>query len=155
MQKKEREITAKKELLRVLKNGRFTTISMCRNNEPYIVTLSYGYDGGKNALYFHAALKGLKLDFIRENPKVCGTVIEDRGYASDECEQHYRSVVYWGKMHVVDKLEEKKHGLDILLNHLETDPEPIKKRNVPMDKDYKKVTILRLDIDEMSGKQAL
>ncbi len=155
MHKTEREIRNRKELIEIIKKGKFTSIAMCRNDEPYIVTLSYGYDENKNSLYFHSALKGLKLDIIHKNPMVCATVIEDRGYVPDQCEQHYRSVVFWGKMYVVEKLDEKKYGLDILLNHLEKDPKPIKKRNVQDDSKYDKVTILRLDIEEITGKKAL
>ena len=86
---------------------------MCRNNEPYIVTLSYGYDEQKHALYSHCAINGLKLEFISQNPNVCGTVIEDEGYIEDECEQKYRSVVFWGKMYKVEDLAEKKYGLGV------------------------------------------
>jgi len=42
MQKKEREILDKNILFEILKYGKFSTISMCRNDDPYIVTLSYG-----------------------------------------------------------------------------------------------------------------
>jgi nitroimidazol reductase NimA-like FMN-containing flavoprotein (pyridoxamine 5'-phosphate oxidase superfamily) len=122
-----------------MERGKFVTISMCRNKEPYIVTLSYGYDKNKHALYFHAAIKGLKLDIIKENPNVCATVIEDHGYVEDQCEQHYRSVVFWGKMYIIDGLDEQKYGLDILLNHLEKNPNPIKKRNIKDDNKFKKV----------------
>jgi nitroimidazol reductase NimA-like FMN-containing flavoprotein (pyridoxamine 5'-phosphate oxidase superfamily) len=155
MNKTEREITDKFELNNVLRNGKYTTISMCRNNEPYLVTLSYGFDEKKNALFFHAATTGLKLDFIEENPNVCATVIEDLGYVKGQCEHHFRSVVFWGKMYDLDDLDEKKHGLDILLNHLENDPDPIKQRNVKDDRKYDKVSILRLDIKEITGKQAI
>lgn len=155
MHKTEREIKDEKELITILKNGKFTSIAMCQDMEPYIITLSYGYDEKNNSLYFHAALKGLKLDIIQKNPNVCATVIEDMGYVPDECEQHYRSVVFWGKMYIVEDLQQKKHGLDVLLNHLETNPDPIKKRNVQDDSKYDKITILRLDIQEITGKQAL
>ncbi len=154
MHKSEREIKDKKELIEILRNGKYTSIAMCQNNEPYIVTLSYGYDQYKHALYFHAAVKGFKLDIIKNNSNVCATVIEDHGYKKDECEQHYRSVVFWGKMSVVSDLEEKKYGLDVLLNHLEPNPEPIKKRNVQNEDKYDKVSILRLDITELRGKKA-
>ena len=154
VRKTESEITNQSELLDILRRGKYTTISMCRDNEPYLVTLSYGYEEKKNSLYFHAALEGLKLEFIKQNPNVCGTVIEDKGYKKDECEQKYRSVIYRGKMYIVENLEEKKHGLDVLLNHLEENIEPIKKRNVLDDNSYNKVTILRLDIEEITGKQA-
>jgi nitroimidazol reductase NimA-like FMN-containing flavoprotein (pyridoxamine 5'-phosphate oxidase superfamily) len=153
MNKREREITDEKELFNIIKRGKFVTISMCRNNEPYIVSLSYGYDEQKHALYFHCATKGLKLEFINENPTVCATIIEDLGYVKDECEQQYHSVVFWGKMYLVKELEEKKYGLDILLNHLEENPDPIKKRNIQDEDKYNKVGILRLDINSLSGKK--
>jgi len=154
MRKGEREITEKNEVIEILKNGKFVSIAMCRDNEPYVVTLSYGYDQAKQALYFHAAVKGLKLDFIRANPNVCATVIEDNGYVVDECEQKYRSLVLWGKMFVVEEFDEQKYGINVLLNHLEKNPEPIYKRNIPDDTKFDKVSILRLDIEEMTGKAA-
>jgi nitroimidazol reductase NimA-like FMN-containing flavoprotein (pyridoxamine 5'-phosphate oxidase superfamily) len=152
MRKGEREITEKNELIEILKNGKFVSIAMCRDNEPYVVTLSYGYDVTKQVMYFHAAIKGLKLDFIRANPNVCATVIEDKGYVVDQCEQKYRSVVLWGKMFVVEEIDEQKYGINVLLNHLEKDPVPIYKRNIPDDTKFKKVSILRMDIKEMTGK---
>ena len=155
MRKSEREITEIPKLIDILVGGKYATISLCRNDEPYIVTLSYGYDRNEKALYFHAAPAGLKLDFIETNPKVCGTVIEDHGYVIDQCEQNYRSIVFRGKISVVDDPDDKKHGLNILLEHLEREPEPIKKRNVPDDGSYKKVAILKLMITEMSGKTNL
>ncbi len=155
MRKSEREITDVPELIDILTKGKYATISLCRDDEPYIVTLSYGYDSSENALYFHAAPVGLKLDFIKSNPKACGTVIEDHGYVADQCEQNYRSIVFFGIMSIVDDLHEKKHGLNVLLEHLEGDPDPIKKRNVPDDKSYKKVAILKLKITDMTGKSNL
>ncbi|MEA1994492.1 MAG: pyridoxamine 5'-phosphate oxidase family protein [Euryarchaeota archaeon] len=153
MQKKEREITARHTLHEILIQGKYATISLCRENEPYVVTLSYGYDEKKNALYFHTALKGLKLEIIRQNPRACGTVIEDRGYLEGRCAHAYRSVVFQGKMRIVQNLEEKKHAMSVLLNHLEEDPEPIKERNLRKDEAYDNIGILRLDIEEITGKK--
>lgn len=152
MRKKDREILDQKVLREILKLGKFTVVSMCRDNEPYLVTLSYGYDENKNALYFHCSPKGLKLDFINQNPNVCATVIEDRGYKMGDCSHAYRSVVFWGKMHIVKDLQEKKHALNILVNHLEDDPDIVKERNLKSDDVYEDVGILRLDITEMTGK---
>ena len=36
----DREITDETGIKGILKSGKFCTISMCRNNEPYIVTLA-------------------------------------------------------------------------------------------------------------------
>lgn len=153
MNKEEREITDRDELVDVLKKGRFTTVSMCRDGEPYLVTLNYGFDAARNALYFHSAVKGLKIDFIRGNPRVCATVVEDRGYLMNECAHAYRSVVFWGKMTNVEEMEEKMHGMEVLLNHLEDNPDVVRERTLRDDQAYTNLGVLRLDIEEISGKQ--
>ena len=56
MHKSERELTDREEILEIISQGRYVTLSLCRGNEPYIVTLNYGYDQLKGALYFHSAL---------------------------------------------------------------------------------------------------
>lgn len=152
MRRSEKEITDEKEIIKILKGGKFTTISTCKNNEPYIVTMSYGYDQIKNALYFHCAQEGLKIDFIKSNTQVCGTVIEDNGY-EDGCGQTYRSVVFRGEMNVIEGIEEKKHGFNVLINHLERNPSEVKLKFLKNDNVYIKPAILRLDITEITGKE--
>jgi nitroimidazol reductase NimA-like FMN-containing flavoprotein (pyridoxamine 5'-phosphate oxidase superfamily) len=153
MNRKEKEIKDPGELRSILKRGKYTTLSLCRQNEPYVVTMNYGYDEEKNTLYFHCAQNGLKLNFIRTNPQVCGTVIEDHGYLEGQCDHAYRTVVFWGKIHIVDDPKGKNHALLMLLNHLEKDPEPIRKRTFSDDKALKRVGILRLNIEDITGKQ--
>lgn len=152
MFKKERAVDDPDVQKTVLKQGKYTTIALCRGAEPYIVTMNYGYDEPKHALYFHCARRGLKIEFIKQNPAVCATVIEDRGYHMGACEHAYRSVVLWGNMSVIDDPEEKKHGLDILINHLEDHPDIVKKRTLKDDSVVENVGILRLDITEMTCK---
>jgi nitroimidazol reductase NimA-like FMN-containing flavoprotein (pyridoxamine 5'-phosphate oxidase superfamily) len=152
MNRKEKEITERSTLIEILKKGKFSSNALCREGEPYIVTLNYGYDHSRNALYFHCAAKGLKLDFIKANPKACATVIEDLGYRTGECEHAYRSVVLWGRMHIVRELQEKKHAIDVLLAHLEDDPRQVKEKSIKSEETYEKVGILRLDTEEMTGK---
>jgi len=154
MNRDDKQVIDEKVFNRILTQGKYTTISMCRNDEPYIVTMNYGYDRDKNALYFHCANKGLKLDFIRANPRVCATVVEDHGYKKDECDHAYLSIVFWGTLTIVEDLDEKKHALEVLLNHLEENPDPIRERNLKSDESYKNVEILRLDIHEITGKHA-
>lgn len=152
MRRVEKEITSKENLSKILKSEKYATISMCKENEPYLVTLSYGYDDSKNALYFHCAKEGQKLDFIKVNPKVCGTVVEDNGY-EEQCGQTYRSVVFRGEMVIVEDIKEKKYGFDILLNHLENDPNSAKNKFFQKDETYENTGMLRLNIKEISGKE--
>ena len=152
MQKKEREIIDKRIYKEIMKNSKFSTISMCRNDEPYIVTLNYGFDAINNSLYFHSAQKGLKLEFLKENQKVCGTIIEDLGYVNDDCSHKYRSIVFWGDMTIVENLDEKKHAFDIMLNHLEDNPSKLKKRFLKSEQSYENTCLLKLDINLITGK---
>lgn len=149
----DREISSEKEIIDLIRKGKFVTISMCRNNEPYIVTLSYGFDEQGKSLYFHSSRKGLKLDFIRANPLVCATIIEDNGYIKNECAHAYRTIVLWGKMNFIEKIEEKKHGMKVMLSHLESKPSEIKRLFLKAESSYEKMEILRLDISEMHGKK--
>jgi uncharacterized protein len=148
----DREITSQSELNELLKNGRFVIISMCRGNEPYIVTLSYGYDVNTKILYFHSSQKGLKNDFIQSNPLVCATVIEDGGYIQDECAHNYKSVVFWGEMSVVNETEEKKHGMEVLINHLESSPSAVNKFLIKSEEAFSRMEVLKLRITQIHGK---
>jgi len=152
MRKKEREITDKNKIAQIMKQGKYVTISMCRMNEPYITTLSYGFDEEQNSLYIHSTNMGLKLDILKENPNVCGTIIEDLGYVMSACSHKYRSIVFWGKIVFTKDLEEKKHGFDVLLNHLEENPSKVKKRLLKNEESYVDTCIIRLDIKKVTGK---
>ncbi len=154
MQRSELELTDHEEILGIILQGRYVTLALCRGNEPYIVTLNYGYDKQKGVLYFHTALEGLKLLFIEDNPQVCGTVVEDRGYLMGKCDHAYRSVILYGTLHRVKELEEKKHGLQVMFAHLEEKPDDVKRRLLKDESRYGKVEILRLEVSDMTGRQS-
>ena len=94
----------------------------------------------------------MKLDFLQSNSRVCATVIEDGGYVADECEHEYRTVVFWGKMEVIEDMDEKKYGMNVLLQHLEEKESVIKRLLLQSDKVYTNMSILKLDIQEIHGK---
>lgn len=148
----DREITLKPEIEEILKNGKFCTIALCNDNKPYIVTLSYGYTQEKNALYFHCAPKGLKLEFIAKNPEVCATIIEDGGYVMKECAHNYKTVVFWGTLQVVTDSDEKNFGMRVLLKHLEKENAVVEEKTQKAIKQFSNMEILRLDMQEIHAK---
>jgi nitroimidazol reductase NimA-like FMN-containing flavoprotein (pyridoxamine 5'-phosphate oxidase superfamily) len=153
MRRQDRQLNDENELKEILLKGKYIVIAMCRNNEPYIVALSYGYDELQNVLYVHTGTQGLKIDFIKYNPKVCATIIDDIGYIMNECGHEYRSVVINGKVSFVENLEEKKHGMEVILKHLEDQPNIVKERSLKKDEVYHNIAILRLDIESLTGKK--
>lgn len=148
-----REILDSDEIQLILKKGKFAVISMCRGDEPYIVTLSYGYDSQNNALYFHCSNQGLKLDFIKSNPLVCATIIEDGGYIENECGHNYRTLVFWGNMEQLQSLDEKRIGMNVLLKHLESDLDIVKEKALKSEAFYSSMVVLKLTITQIHGKQ--
>jgi len=149
------EIIDTTQIENLIKQGDHITLALCVDSIPYIVTMSYGYDSNKEYIYFHCANKGDKLDYIMKNSNVIGTIIKDNGYLRTKCDHDYESLIIRGEIFIVESLEEKKHGLQVLLNHLEEDPKPIFERNIVNDESYKKVTILRLEIESIIGKKYL
>jgi len=152
VRRKEREIRDEAELRRILRESRFVTLALCRDGEPYVVTLTHGYDQERDCLYFHAALDGQKLDFIRANPQTCATAVEDHGYVVGDCSHKYRSVVLRGSVTMLEEDNEKAHAMAVLIRHHEEQPEPVERRFLSNPTWAAGVAMLRLDIREMTGK---
>lgn len=148
----DRALHDKKEIDAILKTGKFATLAFAKESEPYIVTLSYGYDIEGQSLYFHCAKEGLKLEFMKSNPNVCATIINDLGYIKNECGHAYRSVLMWGKMFIVDSPEEQKYGMEVLLKQLEDDSEIIKEKRSKSVHSFKNMLVLKLNIEYLTAK---
>lgn len=152
LRRRDRAIEDPAELRALLRRGRFATLALCRDDEPYVVTLSHGLDEERSCLYFHAALEGQKLDFLRANPRVCATVIEDRGYAAGDCTHKYRSVIVRGRLTIIEEAAEKQHAMEVLIRHHEPDPDPVRLRFLSDARWAEGVVMLRLELEEMTGK---
>ena len=151
MRRQDRQLN-EEDLAVILKAGKFAVISLCKDNQPYIVTLSYGYDEKNDSLYFHCAKEGTKIDYLSANSKVAATVVEDLGYIQNECSHVFRSVVLFGELTVVNEMENMKHGMEVLLNHLEEDPTIVKGNHLKDDSAYAKISMLKLKIEHKTGK---
>ncbi|MDW7650424.1 MAG: pyridoxamine 5'-phosphate oxidase family protein [Bacillota bacterium] len=149
----QREIKDEQELQSILKAGKYAMIAMCRNNEPYVVTLSYGYDAKADVFYLHSPISGLKLDIIRDNSSVCATVIEDRGYQSGRCTHSYRSVVIFGNMSVITDETERVYGMQTMLNQLEPNPRELEEKLLRTKKFSEETAVMKIKITEKRGKE--
>lgn len=153
VKRNDRELTDPVILENIIKRNRIAVIGMCRDNEPYVVTMSYGYD--RNAIYFHCAKQGQKIDFLKENPNVCMTVIDDSGKKEDGCEHSYRSVLIKGKISFLDNEDDKIRAVKILIKHFEKDPERMIEK---VDSDsglWQRTQMLKLNVDTITGKEKI
>jgi len=153
MRKKEREITNFKEIEEIIEKSDVCRIALSNDNIPYIVTMNFGYKRGDNpALFFHCAREGKKIDIIKRNNTVCFQMDIDhelvKANMGCQCSMLYRSVVGMGKISFITKKEDKIEALNILMNHY-TGEEQHPFEEEMINRTY----ILRLDIDEISGKK--
>jgi nitroimidazol reductase NimA-like FMN-containing flavoprotein (pyridoxamine 5'-phosphate oxidase superfamily) len=149
----EKDMPDRNEQLEVLRGRQFLTLAMCRDNRPYLVNFNYVYIEEENCFYVHSATEGRKLDYLRANPRVWGQVIEDRGYIAGQCSHAYRSVMFEGMAEFVTDAQEMRRALEMMIEQFETDPRELKEKLLGKV-NPKKVTVLRIRIEAMSGKQS-
>ena len=118
---------------------------------PYAVPLSHVYAGGR--LYFHSALQGHKVDAIAADAR-CSFCIIDRDEVHPESfTTHFKSVIAFGRIHIIDDDEERLAALRMLgRRHAPHDAAGLQRE---IDKNYGRVLLLRLDIEYLTGKQAI
>jgi len=119
------------------------------DGEPYLVSLSHGYDETRNRLYFHCADEGKKLVYMKANCKVWGQAVLDYG-VTDECDYAYTSVHFKGTVCLIDDLGEKQHAMEVMVRQLSENPEE-KLSKIKPEK-LAKTTMGRIDISYMTGK---
>jgi len=153
MRRKDKEVTEPSELVKPLKEVDYVTLALCRDNEPYIATLSHGYDEANNCIYFHCAKEGKKVDVLRANPIVWGQALIDGGYQQGSCDHLYHTTQFMGRVSFVEDYEEKRRALEIMVMQLDDDPKGVVEKQVNPGS-VSKVLIGRIDVLEMTGKKA-
>lgn len=154
MRRKERKITDIKVIDSIFACADVCRVAFADNNTPYIVTMNFGYlRGEKPVLYFHCAHEGRKMEMMKKNNYVCFQM--DTGHllykGSKACGwgMKYKSVVGYGNISIVTDENERKKGLDLLMDHYSGDGV-----YDYIEKQLTRTTILKLEISEMTGKQA-
>jgi nitroimidazol reductase NimA-like FMN-containing flavoprotein (pyridoxamine 5'-phosphate oxidase superfamily) len=153
LRRSDKQWNAPDEIEQLLASVRIMTGACCLKNEPYLFTVDFVWDRQARQLWFHSASEGRKMDIIKANPRVCVTVVEDRGYIEGECDHAYRSLILEGEAQVVTDLAEKRRGLELLARKHEPQPDAVLARFAPDDETVRKVGIVRITVDAISGKQ--
>ena len=121
MTKRERQVTDREEILKILDKCKILHLGLVDGDEPYVVPMNYGYvmEGEQLTLYMHGATKGYKLDLMRKNPKVffemeCDIVPFEGAYAC-QYGTTYASVMGLGMAEILEDVEAKKDAMTKLM----------------------------------------
>ncbi len=153
IRRKEKEITERNEILGILDGTRFVTIAMADADGPYLATLTHVYDDQRNAIYFHCAKEGRKVEILRKDNRVWGQALIDKGYAEGSCDHLYETAQFKGRVTFVQDSAEKRHALEMMIRKNEKDPDVVIKKQLTEDS-IRRVNIGRIDIDYLSGKRS-
>ena len=149
MRRKEKEMTDRAEIDATIRSARVLRLGLVDGREPYVVPLSFGYDGG--SLYFHCAPQGRKLEVIRTNDLVCFEVDEllSIAEAADACGwgARYRSVMGTGRVVILEDPESKRRGLAAIMAQY-TD-----RAHTFPDREVDRTCVVRIDVTSLSGKR--
>ena len=111
MRRKDREVTDKKEIQRILETCKVCRIGLPEEDGVYIVPMNHGYcfEEGKLVLYFHGSREGKKMEMVRTNPAVgiemdCDHELVE-GRLACQHSYHFSSIVGKGKAREITEPE--------------------------------------------------
>lgn len=151
LRRQEKAMTARSEMLAIIRGQKYMTLAMCDDNKPYLATVNYGYDEKHDVFYFHCASTGRKVKCLRANPVVWGQILEDDGYANAQCDHAYRTVQFGGRVEFIESVEGKRSALKLMLAHLENDRKGMRLKKVD-DSRLEGMAVCMVKVIGMSGK---
>lgn len=148
MRKKEFEIS-KAESQEILKKGQYGILSTVDGDgQPYGIPVNYVLND--NAIFFHSALEGHKLDNIMINDRVAFTVVGQAATDAAAFTTKYQSVVAFGKATVVDEANKVMAMKEIVKKYSSDYQE---KAEQIIEKAKSRLNVVRIDITYITGKK--
>ena len=127
-------------------------VGFISNDRPFVIPMAYGREGDR--LYLHGSPVSRLLKTLEQGVDVCFTVtLLDALVVARSLFHHsmnYRSVVLFGKAHLVTEESEKMTALRAFTDHMI--PERWQQARLPNSQELKATTVLSFPIEEGSAK---
>ena len=150
MRRSDREITDKKAIEEIISRSKVCKLAMCERDIPYIVPMCFGFKD--NALYFHSASKGKKIDILKKNPNVCFEfeILTQIIQSAKACKwgMKYKSVIGFGTAGFITDDDLKRDAFDVIMKQYSDGS--FSYEEAPL----KSAIIIKVEIQSMSGKQS-
>jgi len=151
MRRTDKEIKDPEIISRIISMCQVCRLGLAKDNIPYIVPVSFGYDG--SALYIHTATTGRKIEFFEANPNICIEFEHDvhvKAHESMPCNWSfsYQSVISYG---VIRELSEPTEIIAALKLIMRTYSE---KDWSFSEADIASIRVWKISIDSLTGKNS-
>lgn len=152
MRRTDKEITDQRQMDEIIRGSLVCRLAMAKDNAPYVVPMSFGYDGA--ALYLHTALGGKKIECFEANPQVCFEFernVELRRDPQIACKWsfHFQSVIGYGTISELVEPAQKEHALNEIMRQYSGKSWPFESASVA------KVRVWKIAIASMTGKESM
>jgi len=151
MRRTDREIVSREEMDEIIRGSQVCRIALALDNLPYIVPVSFGYDG--KSIYLHTAKEGKKIIYIKNNNNVCfefeGNVklIKD---PINACKWtfSYESVIGFGNIYELESLKHRENGMNIIMSQYSEKEWKIGENKLD------NIRVWKIEINSITGKRS-
>lgn len=151
MRRKRQQLTQEESIV-ILQNATAGTLALLGDDDyPYTVPISYVYNEGK--IYFHSALNGHKVDAIRKYDKASFCVIEQDDVQPEKYTTFFRSVIAFGRIHIIEDEKEKLEIVRMLGNRYNPNQDDALQKEI--ESGLSRLLAIRFDIEHLTGKEAI
>ena len=151
MRRKRQQLT-QEESIAILQKATAGTLALLGDDGyPYAVPISYVYNEGK--IYFHSALNGHKVDAIRKYDKASFCVIEQDDVQPEKYTTFFRSVIAFGRIHIIEDEKEKLQIVRMLGNRYNPNQDDALQKEI--ESGLSRLLAIRFDVEHLTGKEAI
>jgi nitroimidazol reductase NimA-like FMN-containing flavoprotein (pyridoxamine 5'-phosphate oxidase superfamily) len=151
MRRRDRQVESREEIDAIIGGSDVCRLALAVNDAPYLVPLSFGYDG--EAIYLHTAREGKKIEYFEANKRVCFEFernvrfVQQPGSACDSTFS-FETVIGYGTISELVDPDQKAYALDQVTRHY-TDAQ------ATFDDDaMDRVRAWQISIESMLGKRS-
>ena len=151
MRRREKQVESRAEVDAIIAGSDVCRLALALDNAPYLVPLSFGYDG--DAIYLHTAHKGKKIDYFEANNRVCfeferNVHFVQKGGNACEATFAFESVIGYGTISELVDFDQKSRALSQITSQY-TGPQTAFEH-----KEIAKVRVWKISIESVEGKRS-
>ena len=152
MRRTEKEIEFREEMDEIIRGSHVCRIALAMDNMPYVIPVSFGYDG--ESIYIHTAKEGKKIKYFKNNNNICFEFERNVKLCKDTeiaCKWtfSYESVIGFGKIHELESLEQREVGLNRIMSQYSG------KKWVFGEDPLKNIRVWKIEITSITGKRSI
>jgi hypothetical protein len=152
MRRTDKEIISREEIDDIIRGSQVCRIALAKDNMPYIVPVSFGYDG--KSIYLHTAKEGKKIIYFKNNNNVCFEFERNVRLFKDPINAckwtfSYECVIGFGNIYELESFENRKNGINKIMSQYS------RKEWIFGEDKLNGIRVWRIEINSITGKRSI